>query len=100
LQNIIFTIKIISDNIFLFSINESKIMKSKKVLILGATGAMGKYLVPKLVAKNYIVDAVSLEDYEQGSPLISRINPHWLLLETKIHLYSIFLNFLPLRQNQ
>lgn len=41
-------------------------MKSKKVLILGATGAMGKYLVPKLVAKNYIVDAVSLEDYDFG----------------------------------
>ena len=44
-------------------------MNTKKVLVLGASGAMGKYLVPKLVARNYIVDAVSLEDYDFGCPV-------------------------------
>lgn len=34
----------------------------KKVLVLGATGAMGQYLVPILAQKGYCVDAVSLDD--------------------------------------
>ena len=33
----------------------------KKVLVLGATGAMGMYLVPELVSMGYQVDAVSLD---------------------------------------
>ena len=41
-------------------------MKPKKVLVLGATGAMGKYLVPELAAKGYSVDAVSLDEYDFG----------------------------------
>ncbi|MBQ9797766.1 MAG: NAD-dependent epimerase/dehydratase family protein [Clostridia bacterium] len=34
----------------------------KKVLVLGATGAMGRYLVPELVKLNYEVLGVGLED--------------------------------------
>lgn len=34
----------------------------KKVLVLGATGAMGKYLVPELVKLNYDVTGVGLEE--------------------------------------
>ena len=34
----------------------------KKVLVLGATGAMGRYLVPELIALNYEVTGVGLED--------------------------------------
>ena len=34
---------------------------SKKVLILGATGAMGQYLAPKLAEMGYHVDGVSLD---------------------------------------
>ena len=34
----------------------------KKVLVLGATGAMGKYLVPELVNLNYDVTGVGIED--------------------------------------
>ena len=41
-------------------------MSQKKVLVLGATGAMGKYLVPELAAKGYSVDAVSLDEYDFG----------------------------------
>lgn len=41
-------------------------MNQKKVLVLGATGAMGKYLVPKLAALGYKVDAVALEEYDFG----------------------------------
>ena len=35
---------------------------SKKVLVLGSTGAMGQYLVPYLAEMGYYVTAVSLED--------------------------------------
>jgi nucleoside-diphosphate-sugar epimerase len=41
-------------------------MKNKKVLVLGASGAMGKYLVPELCARGYAVDAVSLDEYDFG----------------------------------
>lgn len=34
----------------------------KKVLVLGATGAMGRYLVPELLEMGYAVDAVSIDD--------------------------------------
>ena len=37
-------------------------MEQKKVLVLGATGAMGRYLVPELVKLNYKVTGVGLED--------------------------------------
>lgn len=36
----------------------------KKVLVLGGTGTMGKYLVPKLTQKEYQVDVLSLDDVE------------------------------------
>lgn len=36
---------------------------SKKVLVLGATGAMGQYLVPVLAGMGYEVDAVALDLY-------------------------------------
>lgn len=35
---------------------------SKSVLVLGGTGAMGRYLVPELLTLGYKVDAVSLDD--------------------------------------
>lgn len=34
---------------------------SKKVLVLGATGAMGQYLAPRLAEMGYLVDGVSLD---------------------------------------
>ena len=34
----------------------------KKVLVLGATGAMGRYLIPELVKLNYDVTGVGLDD--------------------------------------
>lgn len=36
-------------------------MKKKKILVLGATGAMGVYLVPVLLSMGYAVDGVSLD---------------------------------------
>ena len=41
---------------------------SRKVLVLGATGAMGQYLVPELAARGYEVDAVSLDKVEKNIP--------------------------------
>ena len=35
---------------------------SKKVLVLGSTGAMGQYLVPYLADMGYNITAVSLDD--------------------------------------
>lgn len=41
---------------------------SKKVLILGATGAMGSYLTKKTVEAGYEVDGVTLEDKKSDKP--------------------------------
>lgn len=46
-------------------------MKSAKILVLGAGGAMGRYLVPYLAEKGYKVDAVALNDMENNDPNIS-----------------------------
>ncbi len=48
-------------------------MNSKKnVLVLGASGAMGKYLVPRLAELGYNIDAVSLDAIPKT---ISNVNP-------------------------
>lgn len=36
-------------------------LNMKKILVLGGTGAMGRYLVPKLAQRDYQVDVVSLD---------------------------------------
>lgn len=43
-------------------------MKQKKVLVLGATGAMGQYLVPLLAERGFQVDACALDALEFHSP--------------------------------
>ena len=43
-------------------------MKQKKVLVLGATGAMGQYLVPLLAEQGYQVDACALDVLEFHHP--------------------------------
>ena len=40
----------------------------KKILILGATGAMGQYLVPEMLNMGWYVDAVALEDAVSTNP--------------------------------
>ena len=45
----------------------------KKVLVLGATGAMGMYLVPELVSMGYQVDAVSLDERVSDHPNLTYI---------------------------
>ena len=46
---------------------------NKKVLVLGATGAMGQYLVPYLVEMGYEVDGVSLDDVTSNNPKLKYI---------------------------
>lgn len=46
---------------------------SKKILILGATGAMGTYLVPEMLERGWQVDAVSLDHMEADHPLLNCI---------------------------
>ena len=48
-------------------------MSKKKVLVLGATGAMGQYLVPKLAERDYLVDAVALDECPFKHPNVNVI---------------------------
>lgn len=53
---------------------ENKTLTDKKrILILGATGAMAVYLIPKLIKDGYIVDGVSLEDVESDNENLTYI---------------------------
>ena len=45
----------------------------RKVLVLGATGAMGRYLVPLLADLGYQVDAVSLDEVKSDRPNVNCI---------------------------
>lgn len=45
----------------------------KKVLVLGATGAMGRYLVPCLAEMGYRVDGVSVDDKTSDLPNVNYI---------------------------
>ena len=40
----------------------------KKVLVLGSSGAMGRYLLPRLSEAGYRIDAVSLDHQETALP--------------------------------
>ncbi len=48
-------------------------MIMKKVLVLGGTGAMGRYLVPELLAVGHMVDVVSLDDMDSDNPRLNYI---------------------------
>ena len=48
-------------------------MAQKKILVLGATGAMGKYLVPILAAKGFHIDSVALDDATFQHPEVNHI---------------------------
>lgn len=45
----------------------------KKVLVLGGTGAMGKYVVPELLKMGYRVDVLSLDDMTSENPMLKYI---------------------------
>ncbi len=46
---------------------------SQKILVLGATGAMGQYLVPELLDLGYEVVGVTLDEKESDNPRLSYI---------------------------
>lgn len=48
-------------------------MNTKKVLVLGGTGAMGRYLVPELLESGYMIDIVSLDDMTSDNPRLNYI---------------------------
>ena len=47
--------------------------QSRKVLVLGATGALGQYLVPRLAAMGYRVDGVAIDDKTDNIPNVNYI---------------------------
>lgn len=46
---------------------------SKRVLILGATGAMATYLIPDLLEKGYYIDGVTLDDTKSHNNMLNYI---------------------------
>ena len=48
-------------------------MKTKRILVLGATGAMGQYLVPYLAEAGHSVDAVAFDRFPSDHPNIRPI---------------------------
>ena len=46
----------------------SKQIMGKKILVIGATGAMGQYLVPALAEMDVEIDAISLDEKESTQP--------------------------------
>ncbi len=48
-------------------------MSCKKILVLGATGAMGRYLIPILAKSGYQVDGVALDDVRSDLPNVNFI---------------------------
>lgn len=73
-------------------------MIKKKILILGATGAMAVYLIPELIAKGYYIDGVSLDDVENDNENITYIKADALdlmfLTETLKNGYDAIIDFM------
>ena len=46
----------------------SELIMGKKILVIGATGAMGQYLVPALAEMDVEIDAISLDEKESTQP--------------------------------
>ncbi len=70
----------------------------KKILILGATGAMGKYLVPILANQGYTVHAVALDNALERHPAVQYIKGNGkdtvLLTELMKNKYDAIVDFL------
>lgn len=49
---------------------------AKRVLVLGGTGAMGRYAVPELLRLGYKVDVASLDEAVSNNPMLTyrRVN--------------------------
>ena len=66
-------------------------MSGQKVLVLGGTGAMGTYLVPKLIEMGYLVDVVALDGMNSNNPDFSTFRQipgrHWLREQLKTDTY-------------
>lgn len=77
----------------------------KKILVLGATGAMGFYLVPELAKCGYSIDAVSLDDppYELPNVTYHKFNAKedvTLFDFIKVKRYDAILDLLLYRTNE
>ena len=53
-------------------------MITKKVLIFGASGQIGRHLIRKLTKNNYVVTAVTRNLHQKGYLLKSQGNPGYL----------------------
>ncbi len=49
-------------------------MNPKRILVIGATGAMGQYLVPELSAMGYHVDGIAIGDVKSRDPNVRYFN--------------------------
>ena len=60
----------------------------KSILVLGGTGAMGRYLVPKLADDGYRVDVVSLDDWTSDRPNLRYLKANAMNRGTRTELLS------------
>ena len=60
----------------------------KSILVLGGTGAMGRYLVPKLADDGYRVDVVSLDDWTSDRPNLRYLKANAMDRGTRTELLS------------
>lgn len=71
---------------------------SKKVLVMGGTGAMGVYVVPELLKKGYKVDVLSLDDIQSDNPnlryFVGNGHDHALLSELFKNNYDGIIDFM------
>ena len=94
------TVEILFSACIFYADNENKefTMKQKKVLVLGASGAMGRYLVPYLLEKDYKVDAVALDEQKSENPNLKWIKGNakdWVLRnELLANNYDAIVDFL------
>ena len=69
---------------------KQKTSRCRKVLVLGATGAMGRYLVPLLAEREYRVDAVAMD--EPDNPELPNVKFHRLDAKNPEHLTRLLEN--------
>ena len=71
---------------------------NKRVLVIGATGAMAVYLIPELIKKGYLIDGISMDDVktqESGINYIKADAKEWGFIEKQVSIgYDVIVDFM------
>lgn len=70
----------------------------KKVLVIGATGALGSYVVPELLALGYAVDGITLDNVKSDNPdvnyIVGRVSDEMLTALFEQQRYAGIIDFI------